>query len=213
MADDDQVGPARARVSPVERRILAAAVRLFAEQGFDGTSVQEIVEEASVTKGALYHYFESKNDLLFEIYHTLIARQLSDLDRVLDARLPPRETVRALIAELVESTAGYIDEVKVWVREMNKLDGRRMDAVRAERRRYHVAFRKVIGDAQRDGVFSAVASAGTVTLIVFGMINEMPVWYRAGGSKSPAEIAAELSAFVLAALEPVPAVERSVTRS
>jgi AcrR family transcriptional regulator len=201
MAEDNDRA-SRARVSAVEKRIVAAAIRLFAEQGFDGTSVQEIVEEASVTKGALYHYFESKNDLLFEIYHTLISRQLAGLDRILGARLTPTETVRALITDLVESTAGYIDEVKVWVREMHKLDDQRMDAVRAERRRYHVAFRTVIEDAQRDGVFSTVASAGTVTFIVFGVINEMPLWYQAGGPKSPAEIAAEVSAFVLAGLDP-----------
>jgi AcrR family transcriptional regulator len=204
MAEDSERA-GRVRVSAVEKRIVAAAVRLFAEQGFDGTSVQEIVEEASVTKGALYHYFESKNDLLFEIYHTLIARQLADLHRVLEERLPPKETVCALIAGLVESTAECIDEVKVWVREMYKLDDQRIHAVRADRRRYHVAFRTVIKDAQRDGVFSTVASANTVTLIVFGMINEMPKWYRAGGTKSPAEIAAEVSAFVLTALDPAAA--------
>ncbi len=85
----------RARVSAVETRILAAAVRLFAEQGFDGTSVQEIVERAEVTKGALYHYFDSKNDLLFEIYHSLLSRQLADLDRILGEGLPPRRVPSA----------------------------------------------------------------------------------------------------------------------
>ncbi len=48
------------RQSAVERRILDAALRMFAERGFDGTSVQGIVEAAEVTKGALYHYFDSR---------------------------------------------------------------------------------------------------------------------------------------------------------
>src|ERR1700738_3486312 len=87
---DHVVRPAvRTRDSAVERRILAAAVRLFADKGFDGASVQEIVAAAQVTKGALYHYFESKNDLLYEIYHSLLSRQLADLDRLVDQRLPP----------------------------------------------------------------------------------------------------------------------------
>ena len=49
--------------TPVPQRLLAAATRLFAERGYDRTSVQEIVEAAGVTKGALYHYFGSKDDL------------------------------------------------------------------------------------------------------------------------------------------------------
>ncbi|HWM40698.1 MAG TPA: helix-turn-helix domain-containing protein, partial [Streptomyces sp.] len=55
-------------VPPVPQRLMAAATRLFSEQGYDRTSVQEIVEAAGVTKGALYHYFGSKDDLLHEIY-------------------------------------------------------------------------------------------------------------------------------------------------
>jgi AcrR family transcriptional regulator len=194
----------RARDSAVETRIIAAAVRLFAAQGFDATSVQEIVEEAAVTKGALYHYFASKNELLYEIYHSLLSRQLADLDRIIGEGLPPEETIHALIAELVETTTGSIDEVKVYMREMHRLDRTHQHAVRAQRRRYHVTFRDFIEAAQRTGVFSEVASADTVTFILLGMVNEIPTWYRADGRKTPAEIAAEVSAFVLAALTPVP---------
>jgi AcrR family transcriptional regulator len=190
------------RQRPVELRIIAAAVRLFAERGFDGTSVQEIVDHAAVTKGGLYHYFDSKHDLLYEIYHALIARQLADLERILAAGLSPRDTVRAVIAELIQTTAAHIDEAKVFAREMHKLDDTRMAAVRADRRRYHTTFRRVIEDGQRDGEFSTVAPADTITLIVFGMINEMPRWYRADGPKSAAQFAEEVADFVLKALSP-----------
>jgi AcrR family transcriptional regulator len=194
--------PAGARVSQAERRILAAAVRLFAEQGFDGTSVQQIVDRAEITKGGLYHYFDSKQDLLHEIYRSLITRQLADLERILAAGLDPRATVRAVIGELVTSTAEHIDEAKVFSREMHRLDRTRMAAVRADRRRYHVAFREIIERGQREGVFSRVAPADTVTLVVFGMVNEMPRWYRADGPKPAGRFAAEVADFVLAALEP-----------
>ncbi|MGK5554774.1 TetR/AcrR family transcriptional regulator [Actinomadura kijaniata] len=187
---------------PVRRRILDAAVRLFAERGFDGTSVQEVVAAAEVTKGALYHYFDSKTDLLYEIYHSLITRQLADLDRVLAAGLPPAETVRAILTELIRSTAAHVDEAKVFGQEMHNLDDERRRAVRADRRRYHVAFRDLVENAQKDGVFAAVASAETVTQIALGMVNQMPQWYRPEGPRTAEEIAAEVSAFVLAALAP-----------
>ncbi|MBA9004753.1 MULTISPECIES: TetR/AcrR family transcriptional regulator [Thermomonospora] len=191
-----------ARTSPVERRLLAAAVRLFAEHGFDGVSVQQIVEAAQVTKGGLYHYFDSKQDLLHEIYRSLIGRQLADLERILAAGLDPAATVRAVIRELVTSTAEHIDEAQVFAREMHRLDPDRLAAVRADRRRYHVAFREVVERGQREGVFAKVAPAETVTLVVFGMVNEMPRWYRADGRKPAAAFAEEVADLILAGLRP-----------
>jgi AcrR family transcriptional regulator len=186
--------------SPVRARILAAAVQLFAVQGFDATSVQEIVERAEVTKGALYHYFGAKDDLLYEIYHSLIGTQLADLDTILARGLPPDQSVRAVITDLVETTAARVEEATVFAREMHKLDADRMAAVRADRRRYHEAFRAVVATAQADGTFATPASAETVTLVVFGMVNQLPTWYRPGGPRTPAQIGGEVADFVLAAL-------------
>ncbi|CAM5504407.1 hypothetical protein SHIRM173S_11601 [Streptomyces hirsutus] len=70
---------------PVPQRLLAAATRLFAEQGYDRTSVQEIVEAAGVTKGALYHYFGSKDDLLHEVYARVLRVQQERLDAYANA--------------------------------------------------------------------------------------------------------------------------------
>lgn len=50
--------------SSVEDAARTAAVELFARHGIANTSVQQIVEAAGVTKGAMYHYFRSKDDLL-----------------------------------------------------------------------------------------------------------------------------------------------------
>jgi AcrR family transcriptional regulator len=189
------------RQSAVERRILDAALRLFAERGFDGTSVQGIVEAAEVTKGALYHYFDSKDDLLYEIYHSLIARQLADLGAVLAQGLPPREALRAVLTGLIRSTAEHIDEAKVFSREMHRLGSARMRSIRADRRRYHVTFRGLVERGQRDGVFGTATPAETVTLVALGMVNQMPSWYRADGPKTASQLADEVAGFVLDALD------------
>jgi len=79
----------------VRDRVLRAAVELFAEQGYDRPSVQEVVERAGVTKGALYHYFTAKDDLLFEIYRSLLAEQMAGLDRIVALGRPPAENTPA----------------------------------------------------------------------------------------------------------------------
>ena len=187
-------------VAAVQSRLLDAAVDLFAEKGFDGTSVQEIVARAEVTKGAMYHYFRSKDDLLYAIYHGLISQQLAGLDRILAAGPPPAEALRAIIVDLVETTTARLAEAAVFAREQHKLAAEPMAALRAQRRRYHEGVRDLIAAGQRDGAFAPVASAETVTLMVFGIVNQLPQWYQPGGPKRPRELADEIANFVLAAL-------------
>ncbi|GII20917.1 TetR/AcrR family transcriptional regulator [Planosporangium mesophilum] len=184
----------------VQERLVAAAVHLFAEKGFDSTSVQEIVERAAVTKGAMYHYFRSKDDLLYEIYHGLISQQLADLDRILGAGGTPGEVIRAVIVDLVETTTERLAEAAVFAREMHKLSAEPMAALKAQRRRYHEVFRDLVARGQADGAFASVASADTVTLIVFGIVNQLPRWYQPDGPKSPRQLADEIADFVLAGL-------------
>jgi AcrR family transcriptional regulator len=184
------------------QRIVAAAVALFAEQGFDATSVTEVVARAGVAKGALYHHFASKDDLLYEVYRELVDRQLAGLRDILGRHLPPADTLRELIADLVATTAARAGEAKVFQRESHRLGDANQARVRAARRAIHDAVTELVRTAQATGEFAPVASPEMVTITVFGVINELPVWYRADGPKRPAELAAELSDLILAALLP-----------
>lgn len=182
-------------------RVLDAAVDLFARQGYDGTSVAQVISQAGVAKGGFYHHFASKDALLYEVYGDLITRQLGALDAILAARLPPAETLRALIVDLVESTAASAQQALVFWREQHKLGDQRTEQYRRARRRYHDTVTKLIREAQAAGSFAPVASPEMVTFTIFGVINELPMWYRPQGRKRPAQIGAELADLVLAALE------------
>jgi AcrR family transcriptional regulator len=182
-------------------RVLVAAIELFARQGYDGTSVAQVIAQAGVAKGGFYHHFASKEALLYEVYGDLITRQLSAMDEILSRGLPPAETLRALIVDLVESTAASAHQAQVFWREQHRLGDERTAEYRRARRRYHDTVTRLIGDAQAAGTFATVASPETVTFTIFGVINELPIWYRPQGRKRPAQIGAELADFVLAALE------------
>lgn len=182
-------------------RILHAAVDLFAEQGYDGTSVAEVITRAGVAKGGFYHHFASKEDLLYEVYGDLISRQLSAMEQILARDEPPAERLRALIVDLVTSTAASTKQALVFWREMHKLGPGRAEQYRRQRRRYHDAVRRLIREAQARGEFASVAPPETITFTIFGVINELPTWYRPTGRKRPAQLADEIADFVLAALE------------
>lgn len=186
----------------MEQRIIASAVELFAEQGFDATTVQQVVDRAEVTKGALYHYFDAKDDLLYAIYHALIGTQNAALDEIAALGLGAGETVRAVLVNVVRTTVERLSEAKVFFREAHKLDADRHAAFRADRRRYHEGFRLIVEAGQASGEFSRVVPADTVVQIAMGVVNQLPVWYRPDGLKSPEELGNEIADFVLAALRP-----------
>jgi AcrR family transcriptional regulator len=181
-------------------RVLTAAVDLFARQGYDGTSVSQVITAAGVAKGGFYHHFASKEALLFEVYGDLITRQLQGMDEILARRLPAAETLRALILDLVETTAASAQQALVFWREMNKLGDERTADYRRARRRYHDSVIDLVARAQRRGEFSRVAGPDVVTFTIFGLVNELPLWYRPEGRKTPTQIGAELADLVLAAL-------------
>lgn len=181
--------------------MLDAAVELFAQHGYDATTVAQVIERAGSTKGGFYHHFASKDALLYEVYGDLITAQLHRMDAILDQGLAPDDALRALIVDLVESTAASAQRALVFWRELNRLDDEHTATYRAMRRRYHDSIRALIRGGQEAGAFSYIASADTVTFTIFGVINELPLWYHPTGTKSPAQIGAELSDFVLAGLE------------
>ena len=181
-------------------RVLEAAVDLFAEQGYDGTSVAQVVARAGVAKGGFYHHFASKEALLYEVYGDLIDRQLSSMTEIIHRGLEPAETLRAIIIDLVVSTAESARPALVFWREMSRLGDERTTQYRRQRRSYHDAVRKIVRDGQTGGAFTTVASADTVTYTIFGVVNELPVWFKPGGRTRPAQFAGEVADFVLAGL-------------
>ncbi|MFJ2114326.1 MULTISPECIES: TetR/AcrR family transcriptional regulator [unclassified Streptomyces] len=187
---------------PVPQRLLAAATRLFAERGYDRTSVQEIVEAAGVTKGALYHYFGSKEDLLQEVYARVLRLQQERLDAFADADEPVEARLRAAAADVVVTTIDNLDDAAIFFRSMHHLSPEKNKRVRAERRRYHERFRALVEEGQRTGVFSTATPSDLVVDYHFGSVHHLPTWYRPDGPLTPEQVAGHLADLLLRALRP-----------
>lgn len=187
---------------PMRQRILAAAVKLFAERGFDATTVQEVVTAAGVTKGALYHHFASKDELLYELYRGMIGKQNADLTEIVQRGKGNAETVRDILVNVVQSTVAMLDEASVFFREAHKLDAEHMSAFRADRRLYHKNLCAVVESGQRAGEFADTVPADTVVQVAMGVVNQLPVWYRRDGDKTAVQLGHEIADFVLAGLRP-----------
>jgi AcrR family transcriptional regulator len=188
------------RDEPVRQRLLAEATRLFAERGFESTSVQEIVSAAGVTKGAMYHYFDSKDDLLYEIYGRVLRMQMERLTRFADGAEPVGERLHAAAMDVVVTSVENLDDTKIFFRSMHQLAPDTQKSVRAERRRYHERFRDLVIEGQRAGVFRDDVPAEMVVDFFFGSVHHLGTWYHPDGPLSGEAVGRHFADLLMASL-------------
>jgi AcrR family transcriptional regulator len=185
-------------------RLLAVATRLFAEKGFEGTSVQEIVASAGVTKGAMYHYFAAKDDLLYQIYHRLLMMQTSRLESFADGEGTAEERLRAAAVDVIETSFLHLDELTVFFRSMHLLPKDKRRAIRTERRHYHERFRALVEEGQQAGIFRPDVPADIVVHFFFGAVHQLSTWYHTGGPLGAHAVSEYYVGLLLDGLRPTP---------
>jgi AcrR family transcriptional regulator len=183
--------------------IIAAAVRLFHEQGYASTSMQDIADAVGLLKGSLYYYIAGKEDLLFEIHERFMAVILTKASaREQATDLSPRQRLEAIITDLLELIRDYRAYVEVFFRARYNLSGPRWEAIHQKREQYERIVRAIIEEGQRVGAFRADLDPKIVTFGIFGMCNWSYQWFQPEGRYSATQIAAIFIALVLDGLEP-----------
>ena len=159
--------------------ILAQAARLFANQGYPATSMNQVAEACGFSKASLYHYYRDKYSLLVSIAENHVSR-LEDLvdDAALQA-LAPDARLREMIRRFVEEYAGARHAHRVLTEDVKFLENADRQRVLDKERTVVADFARVVATLRPD--LEAVALAKPVTMLLFGMINWMFIWMRPDG--------------------------------
>jgi AcrR family transcriptional regulator len=199
----ESAGSGRASAGrPVKERLLRVATRLFARNGFEGTSVQDIVDAAGVTKGAMYHYYGSKDDLLYEVYHQLLTMQTTRLSDIVKGSGTPEERLRAAAIDVVVSSLDNLDDMIVFFRSLHMLPEDRQTQIRAERRAYQDQFKTLVEEGVADGTFRTDVAADIIVHYYLSAVNQLGSWFRPDGPMTPAQVGEEYSKLLLGSLRP-----------
>ena len=159
-------------IAPEEKRrlILQAAVRVFARKGFHDSRVGDIAEEAGVAHGLLYHYFDSKDELLETIFHDTWTELLAAMRDVEESAAPAREQLRGVAAILLRSWRRDPDLVSVLVREVARSP--QLQERLGEVGEAFAAIRRMIERGQADGDFRADLDARLASFVFYGALEE-----------------------------------------
>ena len=184
----------------IPEKLMHASVELFAEHGYAQTSVQQIVDAAGVTKGALYHYFKSKDDLLFDIYDRILSLQRKHLDEIVARGEGPERTIRLVCEDVIVTSIEWMHEGTVFFRSQHMLTTARQQEVKRRRREYNDAFEKILERGRADGVFRTDIPPAILIAHFFSDVHYLAQWYSPGGPLTKQQVASELTDLYLAGL-------------
>src|SRR5581483_10637351 len=170
------------------------AARLFAERGYQGTSLADLAEELGVQKPSLYHHIASKEDLLWEVAWEGAEAFHAALDAV-PAELPAAERIRLALRSHLAVVGTQLDVATVFVREWRHLEGERRERFVAERRRYEERVRDLFRDGVEGSELRTDLDVQTATLLFLSAANWAYTWLRPGADTD--ELADRLYAVLL----------------
>jgi len=136
----------------VRKELVDSAVELFHQHGYEATSVQEIVDRASVTKGALYHYFRSKEALLLEIRNNFMGDLLSFGRQIQSENHSATEALSLIIRQLLLQVKERRAEMTVAFLE-TRVDFDRFPKAKAQRNEWEEILAQIIDRGRSDKEF------------------------------------------------------------
>ena len=180
-----------------ERRdaIVEKAAELFARKGFLGASVADLAEACGASKSLIYHYYPSKEDILFEVMDSHLVKLTEAAEAVVASGAPATSALHELSRRFMRLYVGAAARHKVLLNALDNLPPERRAAIVARQRALMAGVEQLLAQARPD-----LAAAGRLTpaaMLYFGMINWTHTWFDPEGPASADQVADMASALML----------------
>lgn len=167
--------------------LLAVAVRLFNERGYDGTSMEDLSRKLGISKSAIYHHVPSKEELLRLAVSRALDGLFAEIDKldVVGGRAIDR--LEHLVRGSVFVLAEQLPFVTLLLRVRGNTKAER-EAL-ARRREFDRIVADLVAEAAAEGDLRSDIDPATAARLLFGMVNSLTEWYRPRGGASVARVA------------------------
>jgi len=155
------------------RVILAAAVRVFANQGFHTCRVADIADEAGVAYGLVYHYFSSKEEILDTLFLERWGVMLDAIAAADAAPVPPRDKLHAVASFIVDSYRHDPQLMKVIIVEVTRAANTFGRTHLGKIREAYEGIARIVQRAQQDGPFRADIEATFAAQAFYGLVEQV----------------------------------------
>jgi AcrR family transcriptional regulator len=168
--------------------ILTHAAALFSAQGYMRSSIADLADACKLSRGALYHYFESKEAILFAILDAHIREMIERVEAAVSEGGPTLTQFRNVIRAVVEVNAKSPHEQRVLIHDLSFLDEEEQEAIKSLERQLVDIVTDLLVRLDAEGKI-VKRTRKIYTMILFGIINYTYTWYDPKGGISPREFA------------------------
>lgn len=168
--------------------ILTHAAALFSAQGYMRASIADLAEACKLSRGALYHYFDSKEAILYAILDAHIREMIRCVEAEVSAGGPTLTQFQNVIRAIVEVNAKSPHEQRVLIHDLSFLDEEEQQAIKNLERRLVDLVTSLLVQLDAEGRI-VKRTKKIYTMILFGIINYTYTWYDPKGGIGPKEFA------------------------
>ena len=176
--------------------ILKTSAKLFGRDGYGRTSMAGVAASCGVSKALLYHYYQSKEELLFDILFNHLNELVKVTNEAASLNIEAEERLGAMIEGLLELYRDADDEHRVQTGSLSALPKKRQDELKDLERQLVRAFSTVLKE-----VVPSLAEPGApllpVTMSLFGMLNWHYMWFRKDGPISRSDYSKIVKTLIL----------------
>ncbi|HEX4106599.1 MAG TPA: TetR/AcrR family transcriptional regulator [Solirubrobacteraceae bacterium] len=188
------------RTEARRRQVLDAAVELFSECGYRATSMHGLAARVGLSKPALYHYVQSKERVLVELYEEVLHESVTAVHAIAASELDVAAALREVIVQRVAYTCEKRNLLRVFFEEEAELPRPMLRTVLRDRRAYEDALLALVARGVQEGVFVLPCTPRVFVNAVLGAANWVYKWYDPAGALSPRELGAQIADAMLAGL-------------
>jgi AcrR family transcriptional regulator len=171
----------RERYDRRQQEVIDRAARVFAARGYHATSIDDLIEATGLTRGGLYHYIGSKQELLFRIHEELLEPLLERAREILAEDADPETHLRRLVRTWVLHVESHRDHMVVFDQERRTVEHEpRWSEVRRARKEFEDLLAGVLERGRAEGLFE-LRDPQLTLLALLGMVNYLPQWYDPAG--------------------------------
>ena len=178
--------------------ILRVAARLFAESGYERTTLEVIADELGLSKPTLYYYVKNKEDVLAQILEGVIQNFAADVETAITPDQSPEEQLYHVIRIHTRRICDY-PAGRVLILYESHLVTERRPEIFALRKQYRERIEQIVEHGIARGIFH-VADAKLATLAVLGALNWVARWYLPNGRLTPDEIGEHFARILIGGL-------------
>jgi len=164
-------------------QILKSAAKVFAEEGFDRASMTKLARECGISKANIYHYYDSKDAILYDILDSYLS-ELRDRILAVDTEgLSAEDRLCRVIREILRAYQGADHEHQVQISALSALPEDQQDQMRAYQRDMVKFMGACLREAAPEVFENAPDKLRGATMSVYGMLNWYFMWNSDAGAQ------------------------------